>query len=121
VATGLRLAIALKELLRSLIEIDAAAPDVLVGDADPDVAGAEVAGADEVLLVLLLHAAISSAAVAAATALSPALADTEDNGVPRLFSRDMPWHARDQIGTTRAITGRAYPRKSQICEQKRRR
>jgi hypothetical protein len=47
-----------------------------------DVAGGLVAGA-EVVLVLLLHAATSSAAVAAATAVSPAFADTEYNDVPR--------------------------------------
>src|SRR5579875_393378 len=87
-ATDLRPAIALKELLRSLTEIDAAALELLLALADEDEppAGAELLE----LLLLLPHAAMSSAAVVAATAVSPALADTEYNGVPRLFSRDMP-------------------------------
>jgi hypothetical protein len=81
----LRPAIALKVLLRLLTEIDAAgALALLVALAD------EVAGFEELLELLLLHAAMRRAAVAAATAVSPALADTEYNGVPRLFSRDMP-------------------------------
>src|SRR5215471_1672247 len=68
-ATGLRPAIAVKELLRSLTEIDAAGALL--------VAGATAAGVEVVLL--LLHATISSAAVVAATAVRPALADTENN------------------------------------------
>jgi hypothetical protein len=72
----LRLAIEEKELVRSLVEIDGTEPDVLAGD---DAAGAE-------LLLLLLHAAIRTAAAPAATAVSPALALTEYNDVPRLLS-----------------------------------
>jgi hypothetical protein len=80
----LRPAIAVKELLRSLTEIGAAGALL--------VAGATVAGVEVVLL--LLHAAISSAAVVAATAVRPALADMEYNDVPRLldvagFRRDL--------------------------------
>jgi hypothetical protein len=52
---------------------------------------ADVAGAELLLLLLeLLLQAATSNAVAAAAAVSPARADTEYNGVPRLFSRDMP-------------------------------
>ena len=81
-ATDLRPAIALKVLLRLLTEIDA----------DDEVGLLEVAAGAELLelLELLLHAAMRRAAVVAATAVSPALADTEYNDVPRLFSRDMP-------------------------------
>ena len=83
-ATDLRPAIAVKELLRWLTEIGAAGALL--------VAGATVAGVEVVLL--LLHAAISSAAVVAATAVRPALADMEYNDVPRLldvagFRRDL--------------------------------
>jgi len=66
-ATDLRPAIAVKELLRWLTEIGTAGALL--------VSGANVAGVEVVLL--LLHAAISSAAVVAATAVRPALADTE--------------------------------------------
>jgi hypothetical protein len=87
-------------LSSSLTEIDADGLEVPAGaDVDVEVGvevgvdvGVEVPAAGE--LVLLPHAATSSAAVAAATAVSPALADTEYNGVPRLFSRDMTWHVR---------------------------
>jgi hypothetical protein len=63
------------------------------------VVGLVVAGADVadvagvvalVVLLLLLHAAAPSASAATAATASPAFADTEYNGVPRLFSRDMP-------------------------------
>jgi hypothetical protein len=48
-------------------------------------------------LLLLLHPAMSSAAVPAAAAASPALADIEYTDVPRLaFSADMLGHARDR-------------------------
>jgi len=77
-------------LVRSPIEIDA---EVLVL-AEADVDGVLLL---LLLLLLLLQAARSSAAETAA-AVSPARADTEYNGVPRLFSRDMPaGHVRDQI------------------------
>jgi hypothetical protein len=84
----LRPAIALKELLRLPTEIDAAAVELLVALADAD---ADAAGVELLLLLLLplLHAATRRAAVVAATAVRPALADTEYNDVPRLFSRDM--------------------------------
>jgi hypothetical protein len=84
----LRPAIALKELSRLPTEIDAAAVELLVALA---VADADAAGVELLLLLLppLLHAATRRAAVVAATAVRPALADTEYNDVPRLFSRDM--------------------------------
>jgi hypothetical protein len=70
--------------------------------ADDDAAGALLL----LLLLLLLQAARSSAAETAVTA-SPARADTEYNGVPRLFSRDMPaGHVRDQIRVGPAHFGR---------------
>ena len=69
------------------------------------------AGAELELELLLLQAAMSSAAETAA-AVRPALfADTEYNGVPRLFSRDMPTgHVRDQIRVSPAScsTGRFF-------------
>jgi hypothetical protein len=70
------------------MELGALAVELAVEDA----AGAE-------LLLPLLHAAMRTAAAPAATAVSPALAVTEYNDVPRLFSRDMPEHVRDQIRT----------------------
>jgi hypothetical protein len=71
--------------------------------ADDDAAGALLL---LLLLLLLLQAARSSAAETAVTA-SPARADTEYNGVPRLFSRDMPaGHVRDQIRVGPAHFGR---------------
>jgi hypothetical protein len=94
-------AIAEKELLRSLTEIDPA-PEVAAGDvAVPDVAaGAEVVAAG-VELELELQAATASNAAAAA-AVSPARADTEYNGVPRSFTQTYPaGHVRDQIRITR--------------------
>jgi hypothetical protein len=76
---------ALKELLRSEIEIDAALLPALLVALDDDVGV-------ELLLLLLLHAEMSRAAAAApATAVSPALAVLEDNDVPRLFE---PRHAQ---------------------------
>jgi hypothetical protein len=81
---------ALKELLRSEIEIDAALLEPLLVALD-DAAGAELL----LLLLLLLHAEMRRAAAAApATAATPALVLTEYNDVPRLFSRDVPWLAR---------------------------
>jgi hypothetical protein len=94
-------AIAEKELLRSLTEIDPA-PEVAAGDvAVPDVAaGAEVVAAG-VDVELELQAATASNAAAAA-AVSPARADTEYNGVPRSFTQTHPGgHVRDQIRITR--------------------
>jgi hypothetical protein len=74
-ATDFRLDIALKELLSWLSEIDA---DELPPD-PPELP-------EPVLLelLLLLHPAMSSAAVPAATAASPAFADLEYTDVPRL-------------------------------------
>jgi hypothetical protein len=79
----LRPAIALKELLRSLTEIDAAgvlALALLVA-VDDEVAGGVVL----VLLPPLLQAAIRRAAAVAAAAAAPALADTEYTDVPRFI------------------------------------
>jgi hypothetical protein len=73
---------ALKELLRSETEID----ELLVPA--PEVAVPVDAGG--VVLVLLLHAPMRTAAAVAATAPSPVFADTEYNDVPRLVSRDVP-------------------------------
>jgi hypothetical protein len=83
-------------LFRSAIEIDADAEVELLALAlaEVDVAGVLLL---LLLLLLLLQAARSSAAETA-VAVSPARADTEYNGVPRLFSRDIPTgHVRDQI------------------------
>jgi hypothetical protein len=98
----LRLAIAEKLLVRSLVEIDGVELEELAGaEAEEDAAGAEL-----LLLLPLLHAAMRTAAAPAATAVSPALAVTEYNDVPRLFSRDMPEHVRDQIRTPGHLGGR---------------
>jgi len=97
-------AIAEKLLVRSLIEIDAEVEPLALALAEVEV---DVAGVLLLLLLLLLQAARSSAAAAAA-AVSPARADTEYNGVPRLFSRDMPTgHVRDQIRMARSLFDRA--------------
>jgi hypothetical protein len=75
---------ALKVLLRSEIEIDAALLELVLDDDDVGVLLL-------LLLLLLLHAEMRrAAAAAAATAVSPALADPEYNDVPRLFE---PRHA----------------------------
>jgi hypothetical protein len=79
----LRLAIALKELLRSPTEIDAAGVLALALAVEDEVAAGVV-----VLLVLLpplLQAAIRRAAAVAAAAAAPALADTEYTDVPRFI------------------------------------
>jgi hypothetical protein len=97
----LRLAIEEKLLVRSLVEIDGVELDALAVElAVEDAAGAEL------LLLPLLHAAMRTAAAPAATAVSPALAVTEYNDVPRLFSRDMPEHVRDQIRTPGHLAAR---------------
>ena len=73
-------------------------------EADAPEAGLEFAAAGAELLELLelLQPAATSTAVAAAAAASPALADTEYNGVPRSFSQTCPsGHVRDQIPTLR--------------------
>jgi hypothetical protein len=75
----LRLAIEEKELVRSLVEIGTAGLDVFAED---DAAGVEL---------LLLHAAIRTAAAPAATAVSPALAVMEYNESTSLIE---PRHAR---------------------------
>jgi hypothetical protein len=98
----LRLAIEEKVLVRSLVEIDGVELDELAVE-DELAAGAEL-----LLLLPLLHAAIRTAAAPAATAVSPALAVTEYNDVPRLFSRDMLEHVRDQIHTPGHLAARGY-------------
>jgi hypothetical protein len=80
----LRPAIALKELLRSLTEMDAAALE-LVGLAVEDDVGVVVDGALVLLLGLLLQAAIRRAAAVAAATVTPALAVTEYTDVPRFI------------------------------------
>jgi hypothetical protein len=108
----LSVAIAEKVLFRSETEIDGAEAEVLALALALVLAEVDVAGVVLLLLLLLLllQAARSSAAAAAA-AVSPARADTEYNGVPRLFSRDMPTgHVRDQIRVSPAScsTGRFF-------------
>ena len=79
--TPLSPVIAENELFRSLTEIEA-----LV---EPDVGAAVeagVAGAELALVVVELQPAAPSSAATAAAAVSPARADTEYNGVPRLFA-----------------------------------
>ena len=106
-ATDLSCAIAENELFRSLTEI-APAPDVAAPDvAAPDVAAPDVAGTEALEVVELLQPAATSSAAAAATAVSPARADTEYNGVPRSFTQTCrERHVRDQIRITRSqLTG----------------
>jgi hypothetical protein len=100
--------IAEKELLRSLIEIDAELPlaaDELAAGAELEVDAAGV----ELLLELLelLQPAATSTAARAAAAVRPARADTEYNGVPRSFTQTCrERHVRDQIRITRShLTG----------------
>lgn len=102
-ATDLSPAIAEKELLRLVAEIDApAAEPVEVAAADelvPVVAGAELL----LELVELLQPAATTTAANAAAAVRPARADTEYNGVPRSFTQTCHiWHVRDQIRITRS-------------------
>jgi hypothetical protein len=103
----LSFAIAEKELLRSLIEIDA--PLALPVAADELAAGAELEAGAELLLELLelLQPAATSTAARAAAAVRPARADTEYNGVPRSFTQTCrKRHVRDQIRITRShLTG----------------
>jgi hypothetical protein len=99
-------AIAEKELVRSLTEIDALLAE-LVAELDAE-AELEVAGAELLLLELLeLQPAATSSAAAAAAAVRPARADTEYNGVPRSFTQTRrERHVRDQIRVTRSqLTG----------------
>jgi hypothetical protein len=99
-------AIAEKELVRSLTEIDALLAE-LDAELDAD-AELEVAGAELLLLELLeLQPAATSSAAAAAAAVRPARADTEYNGVPRSFTQTCrERHVRDQIRVTRSqLTG----------------
>jgi hypothetical protein len=102
-ATDVSLDIAEKELLRSVIEIDAllALP--------VELAAAELAAGAELLLELLelLQPAATSTAANAAAAVRPARADTEYNGVPRSFTQTCrKGHVRDQIRITRShLTG----------------
>ena len=109
-AVDLSCDIAEKELFRAPIEIDALellplalAEAEVDEDADVDDAGVELL----LELLELLHAATSSAAAAAA-AVSPALADTEYNGVPRSFSQTCRGHVRDQIPTPRPESARLF-------------
>jgi hypothetical protein len=107
----LSVAIAEKVLFRSETEIDGAEAEVLALALALVLAEVEVAGVVLLLLLLLLLQAARSSAAAAAAAVSPARADTEYNGVPRLFSRDMPTgHVRDQIRVSPAScsTGRFF-------------
>jgi hypothetical protein len=96
---------AVKELFRSLTEIDALAalPLALAEVAAPD----DAAGAELLLELLELQPAATSSAAAAAAAVSPARADTEYNGVPRSFTQTCrERHVRDQIRITRPqLTG----------------
>jgi hypothetical protein len=104
-------AIAEKVLFRSETEIDGAEAEVLALALALVLAEVDVAGVVLLLLLLLLLQAARSSAAAAAAAVSPARADTEYNGVPRLFSRDMPTgHVRDQIRVSPAScsTGRFF-------------
>jgi hypothetical protein len=77
--------IAEKELFRSLTEIDAppALAELDAAVLDPAPAGAELL----LELLELLQPAATSTAANAAAAVRPALADTEDNGVPRSFTQ----------------------------------
>jgi hypothetical protein len=100
-ATDFSFDIALKLLLSSLSEID-------VVEEEPVPLLAVLLGVVDELL--LLHAAMRSAAAPAATAVSPAL-DTEYNDVPRLCDRDMPGHVRDQIHAARPLPVRPFQRK----------
>jgi hypothetical protein len=91
-------------LVRPLAEIDTelalAVLLALVAGAEADVDDGDVVAVEPLVLELLLQAAASNAAETA-TAVSPALfADTEYNGVPRLFrsrhahracARSDPW------------------------------
>jgi hypothetical protein len=89
-----------KELLRSLIEM----PELLPPLAAEVAEALELPVAAELLLELLelLQPAATSSAAAAAAAVSPALADTEYNGVPRSFTQTChERHVRDQIRITR--------------------
>jgi hypothetical protein len=107
----LSVAIAEKVLFRSETEIDGAEAEVLALALALVLAEVDVAGVVLLLLLLLLLQAARSSAAAAAAAVSPARADTEYNGVPRLFSRDMPTgHVRDQIRVSPAScsTGRFF-------------
>jgi hypothetical protein len=101
-------AIAVKELLRSLTEIDALPelpPDAeeLAAELEPAAAGPELL----LELLELLQPAATSTAVNAATAVRPARADTEYNGVPRSFTSTChERHVRDQVRVTRSqLTG----------------
>ena len=80
--------IALKELLSSLSEMDADAPEL--GELP----------VDEPPLLLLPHAAMSRAAAPAATAVRPAL-EIEYNVVPRLSRANMRWHGAILSGDRR--------------------
>ena len=82
-ATDFSCAIAENELSRSLTE-SAPAPDVAAGESMPRRTWPEPRCC---LVVELLQPAATSSAAAAAAAVSPARADTEYNGVPRLFTQ----------------------------------
>jgi hypothetical protein len=94
-------AIAEKELLRSLTEIDAL-PALAELDADAELDAELEAGAELLLELLeLLQPAARSSAAATPAAVKPARADTEYNGVPRSFTQTCRVrHVRDQIRIT---------------------
>ena len=100
-ATDLSWAIAEKELLRSLTEIDAL-PALAELDADAELDAELEAGAELLLELLeLLQPAARSSAAATPAAVKPARADTEYNGVPRSFTQTCRVrHVRDQIRIT---------------------
>ncbi len=104
-ASDLSPAIAEKELLRSLTEIDA--PLELPPEAEVLAAGAELepppAGAELLELLELPQPAATSTAAKAAAAVRPARAETEYNGVPRSFTQTCrERHVRDQIRVIRS-------------------
>jgi hypothetical protein len=85
-AADLSCDIAEKELLRSLMDRDALLEPLALAEAPAD---AEVlaAGAELLLELLELLQPAATSTAAAAAAASPALADTEYNGVPRSFAQ----------------------------------
>jgi hypothetical protein len=80
--TPLSPAMAENELFRSSTEIEALVEPAVGAAVEAGVAGAELA-----LVVVELQPAATSSAATAAVAVSPARADTEYNGVPRLFTQ----------------------------------
>jgi hypothetical protein len=82
--------IAEKVLLRSLMEIDAVLPELpllALAEVPADAEELAPAGAELLLELLELLQPAATSTAAAAAAASPALADTEYNGVPRSFAQ----------------------------------